>query len=317
MKNRIHRNSFLLWLSFTLALTATVTASHEWRGSLVSREAMGAGIKQKNPASESAVAWSSRVLAFVHPASPAQGLGQTFIVTNTNDSGAGSLRQAIIDSNLATTGTNTISFSIDAAGVQTITPLSALPDITQPVIIDGYTQTIASANTLPIGDSANLLIELNGADSGGVIGLHITAGNSTIKGLVINRFLSGGIQIDAGGNTIAGNFIGTDAAGASALASQVLGVFVHGSNNIIGGTNAADRNVGSGNGSQGVDISGAAATNNVVQGNYVGTNKDGTVSINENSFGILVESGASNNLIGGTTGTTPSGACTGACNLTS
>ncbi|MDQ3754414.1 MAG: hypothetical protein M3371_06750 [Acidobacteriota bacterium] len=63
----------------------------------------------------------------------------TIVVTNTNDSGAGSLRQAILDAN-ATAGTQTIAFNIPGSGVQTISPLSALPTITDAVVIDGTTQ---------------------------------------------------------------------------------------------------------------------------------------------------------------------------------
>ena len=64
----------------------------------------------------------------------------TFLVSNTGDSGPGSLRQAILDSNAATGATNTIDFDIPGNGVQTIAPLSSLPAITQPVLIDGYSQ---------------------------------------------------------------------------------------------------------------------------------------------------------------------------------
>src|SRR5690348_11035298 len=56
----------------------------------------------------------------------------TFLVTTTADSGPGSLRQAILDSNDATGGTNTIDFKVPGQGVQTIAPGSPLPAITQP-----------------------------------------------------------------------------------------------------------------------------------------------------------------------------------------
>jgi len=84
------------------------------------------------------------VLAVVLSASA---FANTFTVINTNDSGAGSLRQAITDANNHA-GLDTIDFNIPGSGVQTITPASDLPAITDPVIIDGYTQTGASANTL-------------------------------------------------------------------------------------------------------------------------------------------------------------------------
>ena len=63
-----------------------------------------------------------------------------FVVTTTADSGPGSLRQAILDSNAATGATNTIDFDIPGSGVQTIAPLSPLPAITNPVLIDGDSQ---------------------------------------------------------------------------------------------------------------------------------------------------------------------------------
>src|SRR5260370_15722935 len=63
----------------------------------------------------------------------------TFTVTNTNDSGSGSLRQAILDSN-SNPGQNTIQFQIATSGVQTITPLTGLPTITNSVIIAGTTE---------------------------------------------------------------------------------------------------------------------------------------------------------------------------------
>src|SRR6266542_7047742 len=95
----------------------------------------------------------------------------TFTVINTNDSGPGSLRQAILGAN-ATSGLDTIAFSI-GSGLQTIAPLSALPTITDPVIIDGTTQP---------GYAGAPLIELNGANAGsGADGLSITAGNSTVS----------------------------------------------------------------------------------------------------------------------------------------
>src|SRR5207248_6622024 len=70
-----------------------------------------------------------------------------FTVTNTNDSGTGSLRQAITDANVAG---GTITFNIPGGGVHTISPLSApLPNIAQSITIDGYTQPGSSPNTNP------------------------------------------------------------------------------------------------------------------------------------------------------------------------
>ncbi len=74
----------------------------------------------------------------------------TFTVTNTNDSGAGSLRQAILDAN-ANPGLDTIAFNISGSGVHTIALSTTLDTITGPVFLDGYSQPGASANTLAVG----------------------------------------------------------------------------------------------------------------------------------------------------------------------
>ena len=116
-------------------------------------------------------------------------------VTNTSDSAPGSLRQAILDANAhANANANTpdtISFAIPGSGLQTIIPLTALPAITDPVVIDGFTQTGSSANTMAVGNNSVHLIELNG-NGANFAGLTISAGNSTVRGLVINRFNGNG-----------------------------------------------------------------------------------------------------------------------------
>src|SRR6185295_985574 len=112
------------------------------------------------------------------------------------------------------------------SGVRTITPLSALPTITDPVVIDGSTQP---------GFAGVPIIELNGTSAGsGVNGLLITAGNSTVRGLVINRFNNIAISLSgAGGNTIRGNYIGTAANGTSAQANAFGVLITNGSSNNI------------------------------------------------------------------------------------
>src|SRR5215471_7608095 len=98
-----------------------------------------------------------------------------FTVTNTNDSGTGSLRQAITDAN--SMGGGTINFNITGSGVHTISPLTVLPTITQTVTIDGYSQPGSSANTNPPtqGLNAVILIELSGALGGNFDGLTLNA----------------------------------------------------------------------------------------------------------------------------------------------
>ncbi len=106
-----------------------------------------------------------------------------FEVTTTADSGPGSLRQAILDSNSTAGGTNTIDFAIPGAGVQTIALASPLPPITASVLIDGTTQP-GFAGTPLIAFS--LAPPLSGAP------LTVSAGNVTIRGLAI-----AGVAIDA------------------------------------------------------------------------------------------------------------------------
>jgi ELWxxDGT repeat protein len=160
------------------------------------------------------------------------GLLDTFTVTTTADSGGGSLRQAILDAN-SLVGTDRVIFAI-GTGVQTISPLSALPTITDPLIIDGTTQP---------GYAGTPLIELDGVSAGAsVTGLNITAGNSTIRGLAIIRFDGNGIALSGpnGGNLIEGNHIGLDAAtGSLDLGNTLDGILItDSSNNRIGGTAA-------------------------------------------------------------------------------
>ena len=235
----------------------------------------------------------------------------TFTVTNTNDSGAGSLRQAILDAN-ANLGADQISFNIPGVGVHTIAPMTPLPVITDPVVIDGYTQPGASANTQTSGDNALLLIELTGINAAaGTAGLSISGGGSTIKGLVVNRF----DKVDAqtsdiaiqltgkGGNTIAGNFIGTDPTGII-KSNNYYGIIVDDCpSNTIGGTAPAARNLISGSIYRGLSIIHAKALNNVVQGNFVGIDATGANEL-RNQYGVAVDTmGAAvgNTVIGGTT----------------
>ena len=90
----------------------------------------------------------------------------TFTVTTTTDSGAGSLRQAILDAN-ANPGADTIAFNIPGGGVHTIVLTTWLPKATDVLTVDGYTQPGSSPNTLPLaqGTNAVLNIEINGAAS--------------------------------------------------------------------------------------------------------------------------------------------------------
>jgi parallel beta-helix repeat protein len=210
-------------------------------------------------------------------------LPSTFWVTNTLDDGsANSLRWAINHANADADPLSNISFNIPGAGVQTITLTSALPDITHPVVIDGYTQTGSSANTHAMtdpdpSDNAVRLITLSR-------GLVITGGGSTVEGLVMQN-PSGVEVIGVGGNLIAGN--------------ELSGIFIEdASYNKIGGSDPRARNlIGSsvGAGANGIFLltsPGTATNNNEVVGNFIGLNASGTATLQPSSHGgvgVLME----------------------------
>lgn len=218
------------------------------------------------------------------------------LVSNTADSGAGSLRQAILDVNAAQPGPQPISilFNIPGAGVQTISPITPLPALTQPTILDARTQP---------GYAGTPLIELNGTNAGNPAnGLDVAGGSSTVAGLVIDRFSGNGIQIDTnGGDVIQGNYIGTDKTGATAAPNTGNGVqIIAVPNNTVGGAAASMRNIISGNGGEGVRIDGTLATGNVVRGNYIGTDVTGSNAVGNNASGIYVRRAPGNSVIGNT-----------------
>ena len=139
----------------------------------------------------------------------------TFTVTTTADSGAvGSLRWAITSAN-ANPGPDIIQFNIPGGGIQTIFVGAALPPITDPVTIDGYSQPGASVNTQAASDNANLLIELDG---GGVSfnSLNVNSSSCVVKGLIIRGFFIGIELAGGGGHQINGNFIGIAPGGTAA-----------------------------------------------------------------------------------------------------
>jgi hypothetical protein len=240
-------------------------------------------------------------------------LANTFTVTNTNDTGTGSLRQAITNAN-NNSGLDTIDFNIPGAGVHTITPVTPLPNVTDAVIIDGYTQPGASANTLAVGDNAQLLIQLDGSTTAGNGLAFGPPGGSTVRGLIINNYqvgisLSLGFQNGSSNNLIEGNFIGVDASGTMAVATSTAVGTESSTSNTIGGTTPAARNVLCGT-SNAVDLK--FSNSNIVQGNYIGVSAAGTAGL-ATGTGILIQQNSSSNIIGGTV--TGSGNIIGAFSL--
>ena len=231
-----------------------------------------------------------------------------FTVTDTSDSASdtGSLRYAITQSNLSGPGPNTIDFNIptsdpdydSATGVWTIGTASALPSIVVPVDIDGTSQP---------GYTNAPRIDLDGTNSGSnVTGLTLATGSdgSTIAALVIDNFTGNGITIRTTDNAIESSFIGVDATGALAQANSG-GLEIDASGNTIGGLTSTPGtgagNVISGNTGDGVEITGSGTTGNLVAGNLIGTDVTGTVALGNLVDGVEIDNSASGNLIGGTT----------------
>ncbi|MCI0488631.1 MAG: hypothetical protein L0229_18745, partial [Blastocatellia bacterium] len=201
---------------------------------------------------------------------PSRALAQpaaTFTVTNTGDSGAGSLRQAILDAN-QNSGPDMIGFNIGAGGVQTIRPQAPLPTITDPVTIDATTQP---------GFSGTPLIELDGSNAGsGTYGLVINTENSVVKGLAIGNFGGGGIRlVQLGNNMIMNNYLGTDATCTENRGNGGEGVTILDSN-----ANTVTSNTIVFNGDGGSVIN---SNDNLIRDNNLGT--DATMTRNKGNTG--------------------------------
>jgi len=237
----------------------------------------------------------------------AAALAATFTVTNTNDSGAGSLRQAILDANAAA-GADTVAFSIVGSGVHTIALATSLPAISQPLTIDGYTQSGSSPNTHDTtqGLDTVLRIEIDGDASGASsICLDVAAADVTIRGLVVHSCGFAGIRLQnsATNTVIEGNFLGSDPTGTLAPSASKPQAHIAGNapvNPRIGGTTPAARNlIAGGHHKISFDpvggISGA-----LIQGNLIGTDAAGTGGLANNGAGVVLTR-AVNATIGGPT----------------
>lgn len=215
----------------------------------------------------------------------------TFAVSNLNDSGAGSLRQAVIDANAAP-GADVVSFNV--AG--TINLQKALPKITGTLEIDGTTAP---------GYSASPVVEI---DFNGAKGLRFESGSSgsSVESLALVDASGAGVKLNGvTGVTVAGNYIGLNLVGA-AVGNGGNGLELKSSaGNTIGGDSAAERNVISANRKYGIHLSGSS--NNQIIGNYIGTNLAGSADLGNTKGGIMLTGSSQSNSIGGAAGNVISG----------
>jgi len=242
-------------------------------------------------------------------------IGNTYTVTNTNDTGPGSLRDAINLANGHYNARDTIQFNIPGAGPHTIHPLSQLPQLIDPagVFIDGLSQAGATTGNNP-PSTAILMIEVNGANAGASHGFYILSPNNTIQGLVIDSFQQDGIRIEgteAGthNNLIYSNFIGTDISGCNVsgngwnqngLWAGVNIVVPPCAYPIFAFNNMVLRNLISGNYAEGVSISSCPPGDNYCNGvrsNYIGTDITGMLDRGNLHDGVYIGEGAHDNVV--------------------
>jgi hypothetical protein len=153
----------------------------------------------------------------------------TFVVTNRNDSGAGSLRQAILDAN-NNSGPDTITFNVPGSGIVIILPLSPLPALSGSVTLDGTTQP---------GYVGSPRVEIDGTAAGpGTDGLTLNLGDNVVRGLDVHGFQGSAVVINGGShNVVEACYLGTDPTGGTGIANGDAGVLIRNSHlNTIGGT---------------------------------------------------------------------------------
>jgi hypothetical protein len=224
------------------------------------------------------------------------------VVTTAADNGdntnpiLGSLRAAIINANMQAGKGQIINFVFDSYnppvnGLWTINLASPLPDIVNPVTINGYSAAGALPNTQTTGDNAQLEVVIDSATGVSIpSAFHFVAGadGSAVSGLVIEGFTDAGIRLSGGGGyTITGNFIG-----AAAHHNQGQGVLVDGATSVtIGGANPSDRNIISGNGQDGVSIvvpTTVVTPSYTLENNFIGVDITGASALGNGGDGVVV-----------------------------
>jgi titin len=161
------------------------------------------------------------------------------------------------------------------------------------------TGTVVEGNYIGINAGGTAVVANSGSGLAVVAG---SAGNSILNNVVSGNASYGLFISDPGtsNNVIQGNFIGTDAAGMNALPNGYMGLGIWSGawNNLVGGTNAAARNVISGNAQNGMGMGGPAGGGNVIEGNYIGVAGDGRSALPNDGVGVYVEISLQSNFIG-------------------
>ncbi|MFN2377146.1 MAG: hypothetical protein ABR538_11455 [Candidatus Binatia bacterium] len=229
------------------------------------------------------------VLALVSLAS--RSAAATFTVLHTNDSGAGSLRQALQDAkNLE--GADTIAFAIPGNGPHTIALLTPL-GIDSAVFIDGYSQPGSAVNTLESGSNAVLRIEIDGSSMmPESSGLSVISSGVTLRGLAVRDAPENGIRVVSVDDVhIEGCFVGIAADGTTAAGNALSGIHTGSATDlVIGGPAPGQRNVISSNGLNGVTDVGPPTA---ILNNLVGTDRTGQLDRGNAQDGIFVIGGGS------------------------
>ena len=171
-------------------------------------------------------------------------------------------------------------------------------------LIQGNYFGLASNGTAPLPNYTGLLIASGATDN-------TLGGTSAEARNILSGNNGSGIEIaySAATNVLHGNFIGTDAAGVSALANDGEGIYLHdgASGNLIGGAAAGAGNVISGNGLRGIYAYGTNTSYNSIQGNFIGPAANGAGALGNGWDGIVFFNGASSNSVGLSTSGTGTG----------
>lgn len=256
-----------------------------------------------------------------------QGVGYAATLTvdstadNTTGDGDCTLREAIGNANgnantnadcvgSGAYGADTIEFNIAGSGPHVISLTSALPNVSDDLVIDGISQTGASCGTLATGTSHTLMIEIDASSAGNINVFTLQNGDITVRGLAIHSAQDSGsfgegtaVRLETGSNyTVECNYVGTNAAGTTVNGNETAGLFLLNATNTI-----ISNNLVAGSGLYGIASIGAFGSSSGVSitGNLVGA--DLTRSINAayaNNTGVNVQGAATDSIIGGTTATT-------------